>query len=247
MSRRRAEWRAAPPALDPDDPDPEVRNGPFNWLGEDNEGAALPQFVRLIPLAVTAAGPLSQQGWAAAQGDARAALEKVAAAADVDQLNAVLADLTACRTELDALRSALVAKLGDDAPGLMGLKSALDECHGLTRGLIQQKTGGDPAAAAVVGGPAAEAGGPPTTAAVAGPATAGPPAATREGAYQALRQAAEVLRRLEPHSPVPLLVMRAVDLGTLPFAEMIKSFVRDDTVMAEIRRDLNIPEAPPGD
>ncbi len=232
-------WEYVLPAFDPEEPDPEARNGPFNWLGEDNEGAALPQFVRLLPLAVTANGVLNQQGWATAQGEERANLERVAAAADVDQLTAVLTDLTTCRADLTTLRETLVARLGDDAPGLMGLKAALDECHALVRGLIQQKTGGDPVAAAPTGG--ATAGG--------GPVVAGPPApaATREAAYQQLRQAAELLRRLEPHSPVPFLVMRAVDLGNKPFPEMIKSFVRDDGVLAELRRDLNIPDAPAAD
>ena len=58
------------------------------------------------------------------------------------------------------------------------------------------------------------------------------------------RELARELERIEPHSPIPYLVRRAVSLGALPFHEMIKNFVRDANVYAELARELEfkIPE-----
>lgn len=233
-------WDYILPPFDPDEPD--CRNGSFDWLGDDNTGAALPQLVRLLPLAVTPTGAITQYAWANASGAERTGADQQAAAAEIDHLQAVMSDIERCRTELAGLRAFLDEKLGELTPGMTGLRTALDDCHGLVRGLIQQKTGGDPVAVeSAVQNPS---GGDPSTA-PAGRAAS--PAATREAAYQQLRQAAELLRRLEPHSPVPYLVMRAVDLGSKSFPDMIRSFVRDDSIMSELRRELNIPDDVPAE
>lgn len=228
-------WDYALPELDPDDP--ESRNGPFDWLGDDNAGAALPQFVRVLPVAVTPAGPLTQFAWAAGREDERAAAKRAADAADPDQLAGVVAELVRGRDELGGLRQVLAAKLGGAAPAMLGLKNALDECHSLAAGLLPEKTDDG-------GGGGDDKPGHPTPRPTAG---GNGPVASREDAYRALRDAAGVLRRLEPHSPVPYLVLRAVELGGKPFPEMIKSFVRDDSLMAELRRELAIPDDPPAE
>lgn len=43
---------------------------------------------------------------------------------------------------------------------------------------------------------------------------------TRAEAYRALDQAAELLLRIEPHSPVPYLVKRSVRWGSLSLSEL---------------------------
>ena len=55
--------------------------------------------------------------------------------------------------------------------------------------------------------------------------------------------AAEVLRRLEPHSPVPYLVKRAVKLGRMPFPTLIKQLVREESVLTELYREFDISSA----
>jgi type VI secretion system protein ImpA len=223
-------WEYVHPEFDPDEPD--TRNGPFDWLGNDDGGAALPQLVRSLPVAVGGGKPITQRAWATAQGDDRAALQSAAAQADPAAVVAVRDDLLRCGEELAALRQVLAAKVGPAAPGLNGLQAALADALVLARGLLAGRPdAGQPAEGAADTPGAPQPGG--------GPAA---PAATRESAYVALRQAAELLRRLEPHSPVPYLVLRAVELGGLPFPEMIKSFVRDDDILTEMRRELNIPE-----
>ncbi|MGL4461619.1 MAG: hypothetical protein ACRC1K_05650, partial [Planctomycetia bacterium] len=66
--------------------------------------------------------------------------------------------------------------------------------------------------------------------------------ASRDEVYRALRHAADVLEKLEPHSPVPFLVRRAVDLGAMPFPVMIKQLVRDAAVLEGLFREIGVPE-----
>jgi predicted component of type VI protein secretion system len=58
---------------------------------------------------------------------------------------------------------------------------------------------------------------------------------------------ADLLERLEPHSPVPYLVRRAVALGSLPFPQLMKALIREDYTQAitEMNRELGIKEEPP--
>jgi len=65
---------------------------------------------------------------------------------------------------------------------------------------------------------------------------------TREDIYRALAEAADALERLEPHSPVPFLVRRAVELGALPFPLLMAALIRDSGVLSEMNRELGIKE-----
>jgi type VI secretion system protein ImpA len=69
--------------------------------------------------------------------------------------------------------------------------------------------------------------------------------ASRAEAYRQLAQAAARLRELEPHSPIPYLVQRAVELGGLPFPLLIKALIRDGNVISELNRELGIKESHP--
>ena len=51
-----------------------------------------------------------------------------------------------------------------------------------------------------------------------------------------------MLRRLEPHSPIPYLLERAVTLGALSFPDLMKELVRDANVLAAMSRELGIKE-----
>jgi type VI secretion system protein ImpA len=67
---------------------------------------------------------------------------------------------------------------------------------------------------------------------------------TRAEVYRQLKEAAAVLRNLEPHSPIPYFIERAVELGALPFPEMIRALIRDGGVLSELNRELGIKEPP---
>lgn len=62
-------------------------------------------------------------------------------------------------------------------------------------------------------------------------APAAPPAAAPSGraeAYQRLRDIADYLATIEPHSPVPALIRRAVELGGLSFDQLMAELMRNN-------------------
>ena len=69
------------------------------------------------------------------------------------------------------------------------------------------------------------------------------PARSRSDAYNQLDRAADVLLELEPHSPIPYLVKRAVKLGRLPFPQLMQRMIRDGNVLAELSRELDLDAA----
>lgn len=66
------------------------------------------------------------------------------------------------------------------------------------------------------------------------------PIESRQQAYQLLSAVAEYLSVTEPHSPVPYLVRRAVDWGSLGLAELLPELVRDAGNLEEVQRLLQI-------
>jgi type VI secretion system protein ImpA len=128
---------------------------------------------------------------------------------------------------LGALEAALDAAAGDEAPGFTTTRETLDAIGRFARRIAAER--GEPAAPepgsdAEPASPAPEDDEPD-----AEPAGAGGPAprlggpcriASRDEAYRALSQAADFLLRVEPHSPVPYVVRRAVSWGGLSLAEL---------------------------
>lgn len=230
-------WERVHPELE-DPPDPEVRAAPFYWLDDSDRGARFPSTVRSIPLIVGADAQFDWQQWRKAQGPkgaANEALTKAIQETPLERCQSVVADLTQAQTELAELTKALTVRLGQAAPGLMNVKQAVEDCLTLARQVLQHKS---PAAAAPETNGAAHA-----PAAANGAASAPPRAAdTRQEVYQQLAQAAHRLRQLEPHSPIPYLIERAVQLGALSFPEMIRALIREPNVLNELSRELGIPK-----
>ena len=122
---------------------------------------------------------------------------------------------------------------GRDAPGMTGLRQALEESRGLVQMILERRSGETSGAnAPEAQTDSVDPGAPVRTAAPA----------TRDTAYRQLEQAAITLERIEPHSPVPYLIRRAVELGKLPFPQMIKALIREANVLAELNRELGIKE-----
>jgi type VI secretion system protein ImpA len=227
-------WDRLNPTID--DGDLEVRAGPFYWLDDADRGALFPYTIRTAPL-VSADG--KHYGWHAwrqsqdGKGPAtREDIEKAIVAAPLPQCESVAADVTQSLEELNKLAQVLAAKMGPAAPGLTGMRQAIQECHELIQQIVKRKR---PAA------PVAEIPGGKTDAAATGAAKTG---ATRAQIYHQLSQAANALRELEPHSPIPYLIQRAVELGAMPFPELIKELVRDAKIVGDLNRELGIKETP---
>jgi type VI secretion system protein ImpA len=217
----------------------EVRAGPFNWMSDADRGARFPGVVRNVPLVLVAKEKYSWMDWKRAQeGKGPIPQEEFAKAAPADANAAE--DLAQAVEELGRLDQALVERLGADAPGMMGLRQALEESQQLMAIVLRQH----PQAAA----PAPES---PPDASGNGAAPTAPAAvalggvASREEAYRQLAVIANTLERLEPHSPIPDLLRRAIQLGKMSFRDLVRELIRDPNQLAELRREFGIRESEP--
>jgi type VI secretion system protein ImpA len=214
----------------------EVRADVLYWLSDEGRGARFPNTIRdLKVLAIDD----EKYSWL----DKRRAEENrgpidAGAFQRVKLVSPEVAEDTAQAVEeFQRLEQVLNEKLGDHAPSLLGLQQALDDCNRLVQHLARQQAGAD--------GEAAEPGGAEAAAgALSGfaPGDLSRPVATRAEAYRQLARVANVLEQLEPHSPIPDLIRRAVELGRMPFRELVRELIRDPAQLAELRREFGIKE-----
>ncbi|HEY2148882.1 MAG TPA: type VI secretion system protein TssA, partial [Pirellulales bacterium] len=231
-------WDRLDPPLE--DEDMEVRAGPFNWLDDPDRGAVFPNTIRSVPVLAADGNQFNWNDWQQSQsgGEMQATIDKIVLAAPRDRCQTVVDNLTQAQQELRFLMQSLSEKMGPDAPGFTVVRPAISDCLKLAQGILQKK---GPA-----GAPGEES--PGTELAVSdgsGQAVVvvtKPRMSTREDIYQELAVAAAALERLEPHSPVPFLVRRAVELGALPFPLLMQELIRDANVLAEMNRELGIKQ-----
>ena len=148
-------------------------------------------------------------------------------------------DLTEAGQELDALAGELNGRMGQYAPSFTGLRQAVGECRSLAQQILQRKGPDVSSEGEAVGDEAAGEAGP----AAGGGSFVGRQVASRVQVYQQLAQAAAMLQQLEPHSPIPYLIKRAVELGGLPFPELMRALISDSEVLAGMNRELGIKDA----
>lgn len=234
-------WERLYPKID-DPSDLDLRTGPFEWLDDPDRGGRFPSSIRLVPILEGASQSLSWQDWKRAQETQNQAIldafEKAVLAASLAECHAKATLLESSRHQLDELTGLLNQRLGELAPGLLQLRKAIDDCRGLLT-LILQRKGTSLGEAESKPTEAGNANAPLTPAVTAAQTSAS--VANRDFLYQQIADIAAHLERLEPHSPVPYLLRRAVAVGKLPFPEMIKNFVRDRNVLEEMARELALP------
>ena len=260
LMRRMVEecWDRIHPSIE--DGDLEVRATPFNWLDDPDRGARFPTSIRMVPVLQHDGLPVSWHNWKQSQegkGPLKGeAFEEAVRAAPLELCKTMVEDLEAGQQELTQLTKLLDGKLGEVAPGMTEFSRALVDCLTLAQQLLKKKTpaGGDeeaaPAPTADGDAPAADGEAAPAGAAAGGPAGAGAPAkrmVTREDVYKQLRDAANLLQRIEPHSPIPYLLLRAIDLGGMPFPKLMKALIRDENVLTEMNRELGIKAEEPAE
>jgi len=228
-------WDRAHPAIE--DGDLELRATPFFWLDDAERGARFPNVLRLLPMVRGENGSFSCLDWRRSQEGqgtvSREDVEKAIDTADPQTCQLIAEDVSESIKELNALAGSLNEKMGPAAPGLNGLRQSLESCHLLATHVAERRPV-----------PGAEATAPGGAAGKADGSPAGPPA-TRAEVYRQLAHAASLLRQLEPHSPIPYLIQKAVELGALPFPALIRELVRDATVLTQLNRELGIKEETP--
>ncbi len=255
-------WDTLYPGCDEDGIDLAIRARPLAWLGASRDFLTA---VRQIPLAgAPGDSPRSLFDFeqsrrveeAARRSDRQQYQEMIDAGLITGEqwrtalgrtppvrLAALREAIAACAAELTALGDACESKFGPEAPHLLDLRNLLEACQAQ---LDQAGSGDQPvdgAAAAMSAGASPGASSPGGGG--GGVATAAGPIATREQAYRQLRVVAEFLRRTEPHSPVALLIERAVKWGDLPFESLFRDFVKNEDVRGQVQDLLGLQ--PPGD
>jgi len=224
-------WDRINPTIE--DGDLEVRAGPFNWLDDADRGARFPTTLRKAPVVVSEKGNYGWLDWRQSQEGkgsvTRDDLEKAIMEMSLEDCQRIAEDIDQSLEEMNQLVAVLNEKMGQSlAPGLTSVRQATGESRTLIQQILRQKR---PSEEAAEGGDGEAGGGKPRA------------AGSRAEAYRQLAQAAAVLRQLEPHSPIPYLVQRAVELGNLPFPQLIRALIRDANVLTELTREFGLPEA----
>jgi type VI secretion system protein ImpA len=229
-------WDRVNPVIE--DGDLEVRAGPFHWLDDPDRGSRFPNALRMVPVVSGEAGSYGWLDWRQSQ-DGKGAItreefEKAIQTTPPERTKANLEALEESSKELNLLIKALSAKMGQDAPGLTAVRQSVEECRTLMQQIARMQAPAGGAEEQAVAGAAPAAGG--------GSASPAGAVASRQGAYRQLEQAAALLKQLEPHSPIPYLVQRAVELGRLSFPDLIQALIRDANVLSELNRELGVKE-----
>jgi type VI secretion system protein ImpA len=252
----------------PEDGDMEVRAGALEWLNDK-----LPQALLALPLAlpvesgeaysylryqesraVDELGRKNQDLMKGALAEGKITgeqFDKAAAAAPRSFYEGLTADigesLQAC-VELTAL---VDEKFGRDAPSLIAIKKALEDCRDAVAPILKKKRELEPDPVSPAPDPSAANGAPATSnniaiisataATVAGTAAILPlEPADRADALRRLEAIAAYFQRTEPQSPVSYLVQRAVRWGQMPLEEWLNDVIGDQGVLAHIRETLGL-------
>jgi type VI secretion system protein ImpA len=219
--------------------DLEVRAAPFSWLDDPSRGGRFPTTLRTLPLVGPAEKAYSYLDWERAkEGSGKVKTQEFDQAIQTvarEPCQMRVDDITGCLTELNHLLETLNGRFGAVAPGLLALGTALKQCDQLAQQVLQRK-GPAPVTAAPEGEPAPQ---PETNGEAAAPTAATAPpkprAVTREDLYRQLAATASQLQVMEPHSPIPILIQRAVELGSLPFPQLMAALVKDQLMAALLR------------
>jgi type VI secretion system protein ImpA len=238
-------WDRLLPAIEAED-DLEIRAARFNWLDDKDKGARFPSALRLVPLMDPDGQRYGWQQWKDSQGGGKnkvsaADIERAIQVTTLDRCQLVVEDMEESGKELAGLAQALSVKMATPsknyAPGLVGIREALNDCRTLALQILQKKGG-------IKKAPAQQSSISESDASQAPNTSAEPRLETRAEIYARVAEAAEKLQQIEPHSPIPYLLNRAVELGTLPFPDLMKSLILNADVLKVMNRELGIKEQP---
>lgn len=238
-------WDRMYPSIE--DGDLEVRSAPLNWLDDPRRAALFPTTLRSLPLVGPEDGSYSYLDWERAKdGIGKVTsdqFEKAIVAAPRDICQQRVDAIESALTELDRLIEVLNSRLDQVAPGMTEVRGALKQCETLAKQVLQRK------------GPAPVTAPPPseeqeteeqqtsdTNGDVQQAAAPARRATTREDLYRQLAATAAQLQVMEPHSPIPILIQRAVELGSLPFPQLMAALVKDRLMTALLRGEEGLHE-----
>ncbi len=230
-------WDRLNPVIE--DGDLTIRCGPFEWLANNTTKPFFPNMVRFLPLFGTREQGFSYLHWEQAQKPGRegekAALDEAISETRTEHCQELVELMTEILSDWDTLDQLLQERMAENKPDLSGLRQAVQQCQKLVQDVLDLRAPPPSATSDVEAAEEGEGG-------HEGPGMRLKIPATREAAYQQIARIAQILRQLEPHSPIPYLLERAVELGHLPFDKLIRALVRDANVLAELSREFGLKE-----
>ena len=251
-------WETCFPLLDPSEP--EERIAKLEWLNSQ-----LPLVINSIPVCAPKAGGYSMAKWeesrfvenlgardAAAKEEAiregklsGEAFDKAVSASGQGFYLNLNNQIQGALAAFNRLEHAVDQRFGLDAPGLEGIRDALEGCATLTVQILK-RFGLDPgieasAKAETVNLDAPTPINPPS---MPGNASFNGPVQSRAEAIRRLREIAKYFRDNEPHSPVGPLAERAARWGEMPLDEWLSRVIKDEATLGQLRDLLDLrPEA----
>jgi type VI secretion system protein ImpA len=174
---------------------------------------------------------------------AHEAFVKARQAADVDRLAAQRDALTEAEAALQRVGETLARQLPDHAPSLGELTGSIQRCKGYVESLIEElrpapkftEAVSEPTGNGHLTGNGHAHAGRPNGAAVTLPQE------TRDDAFRLMEEGANLLRRLEPHSPISYMVLRAIKLGRMELPELYRALLREANTLPELFRECDLP------
>jgi type VI secretion system protein ImpA len=261
--------------------DLETRAAPLVWLNEE-----LPLTIRQVPVTqgvsgqnyawldwaesreVDNIGRQDQEAMAAALADGKITGEQFDKTVETTSLayyRTLFEDLSQLSQEYEQLDRLVDEKFGRQAPTLLELKKAIEDCRVFVADIVKKKGGLEPKPTPSEPEPAGTRGflggllrgkeEPPSQQRQSAPERAiddGQPAVmslmpqNRADALCRLAAVAEYFRRTEPHSPVAYLVQRAVRWGEMPLEEWLRDVIHDESVLGQLRETLGMKDADSG-
>jgi type VI secretion system protein ImpA len=232
-----------------EDGDLEVRAGPFKWLNDATRGAKFPSAIQSI--AVVRKGGENFNYFDSIDDARKIEFEDAISTIKADDLKQTWEDLQETLKELETLGTLLDEKVTKEhSPDLMSadnpnnIGSAVRNCATLFEDLARRKGVKLRADADSEGGESADSGESQND---TGGSRIVVGRTNREGLYRQLEQIADALQAIEPHSPIPYLVKRAVRLGSLPFPELMRAMIRETGTLDELDRLLGLQQQTPSE
>ncbi|HVK13926.1 MAG TPA: type VI secretion system ImpA family N-terminal domain-containing protein [Gemmataceae bacterium] len=203
----------------------EVRQGPVNWLN-----TKFPVNLSAAPLLVVRGEAFSHGDWKGG-GERRIDFEAALPKAKPDDVRNMQADLQEAKAHLEQLGKTVDEKMPNQGinltSGMGSIGTVLDEIARTVKDIVSKSGVGEDGG----GGDAAADDGDADDEPAAGPARKAGKAGgvSRGDLYRQIEGIAEVLQKMEPHSPIPYLLKRAVRLGAMPFPQMMRDLMYEDT------------------
>lgn len=253
-------WDTVHPQIE--DGDLEFRAGRLSYLNDSSAGAAresLAAGIEAIPLTDGAAGEaygyVDFRDSREVENLGRQDPEKYAAALATGRLSGeqwdravaagrrafyepLYADANEALEECDHLQAVVSERFGKNAPSLLNVRKAIEDCRDLVWRILEEKRRLEPDPVEVGVEMRSDA----------APARGAQPAAgalpfdprDRADAVRRLAAVAAFFKRTEPHSPVSYLVQKAMRWADMPLDAWLQEVLADETAMARVREMLGI-------